>query len=105
MMRAIWNGVIVAESAQTELLLGNHYFPPGTVNAQYLRRSAAQKNCPWIGTADFLHLEVGGERVENACWFYPSPRPEAREIRNYVAFGEAVEIQMTETAAFSMAGN
>ncbi|SFH61037.1 DUF427 domain-containing protein [Planctomicrobium piriforme] len=104
MMRAIWNGVVLAESAHTELLEGHYYFPPGTVKPEFLRRSTTQINCPWKGMADFCHLEVDGERCENAAWYFPAPKPEAREIRNYIAFGDSVEIEIVEAQAVCLSG-
>lgn len=104
MIRAKWNGVVIAESNQTELLEGIYYFPPGTVKQQYLQRSAKVTNCTWKGTAEFSDLVVDGLQCENAAWTFPSPKIEVRDIRGYVAFTDDVEVTVVELQNFCMAG-
>lgn len=92
MPRAAWNGAVLAETEQTVVLEGNHYFPPGTVNSEYLRPSETQSVCPWKGTASYYHVEVEGQVLTDAAWYYPEPKPEAAEIRNHVAFWKDVAV-------------
>lgn len=91
-MRARWNGATVAESDDTVLVEGNHYFPIGSVRAEVLRPSSKRTSCPWKGQASYYTLEVDGKLNEDAAWFYPDPRPAAAEISGRVAFWKGVEV-------------
>lgn len=91
-MRAIWNGEIIAESDATEVVEGNHYFPLGAVNQEYLKESDHHTTCPWKGEASYYHLEVDGATNENAAWYYPEPKDAARQIKDHVAFWKGVEV-------------
>ena len=92
MPRAIWNGAILAESSRTEVVEGNHYFPPDAIHSQYFRPSAKHTDCGWKGQASYYDIEVNGEINKDAAWFYPSPLPAARNIAGYVAFWKGVQI-------------
>jgi len=85
-MKAIFKGTIVAESDHTELVEGNHYFPPESVNMEYFHSSDRHTTCPWKGEASYYHIRVGEEEEKNAAWYYPQPKPAARQITNHVAF-------------------
>jgi uncharacterized protein (DUF427 family) len=89
---ARWNGEIIAESGKTEMVEGNHYFPPESVHAQYLRPSETTSFCPWKGAASYYTLHVKGADNPDAAWFYPEPSPEAANIRGHVAFWKGVEV-------------
>ena len=91
-MKAVWNGVVIAESDETIVVEGNHYFPPESVKAEYLTESSQTSVCPWKGTAGYHSLEVDGEANSAAAWFYADPKPEAKQIRDHVAFWRDVEI-------------
>lgn len=91
-MKAIWNGQVIAESDQTIVVEGNHYFPPQSVQHKFLRASSHTSVCPWKGTASYHHLEVDGKTNENAAWFYPQPKEAASQIKDYLAFWKGVEI-------------
>ena len=94
MPRAIANGVVLAESDHTEVVEGNHYFPPGSVNLDLLRGSETRTHCPWKGDASYLTVEAGGEPIEDAAWYYPDPKDAAKNIRDHVAFyGNKVQIE------------
>lgn len=93
MAKAIWQQATVAESNQTEQVEGNHYFPPGKVNREYLQPSSHTTVCPWKGTAHYYNLVVGGEKNENAAWYYPEPKPAAANIKDHVAFWKGVKIE------------
>jgi uncharacterized protein (DUF427 family) len=93
-MRAIWNGVTVAESEATILLEGNHYFHPDSVNWEHLSASARGRSvCPWKGVARYYTVRAGGEDGPNAAWAYPRPFPWVRKIRGHVAFWGGVEVR------------
>lgn len=91
-MKAIWNGVTIAESNKTVVVEGNHYFPLSTVNKDYLRPSDTHTTCPWKGVASYYSIDVKGDLNPDAAWFYPEPKPEAENIRDHVAFWHGVEV-------------
>jgi len=91
-MKAIWNGEIIAESEDTVVVEGNHYFPVDSLKSEYFSRSGKQTTCPWKGVASYHDIEVAGRRNEGAAWFYAEPRPAAAEIAGRVAFWKGVEV-------------
>ena len=93
MARAIWNDAVVAESEATVVVEGNHYFPPDSVRWDHLSASESQSTCPWKGEASYYHVEAGGERVDDAAWTYPEPKPAASEIKGHVAFWKGVLVE------------
>jgi uncharacterized protein (DUF427 family) len=93
MVRAIWNGKVIAESADTVVVEGNHYFPRDAVNPGYLRDSGLHSFCPWKGQASYHNLEVDGKVNVDAAWFYPEPKARAKEIEDRVAFWRGVTIE------------
>lgn len=92
-MKAIWNGVTVAESDDTVELEGNRYFPAEALDRQYVRDSDHSSQCPWKGTARYYDLVVGDAVNPNAAWYYPEPLPAAGAIRDRVAFWKGVQVQ------------
>ncbi len=92
MPKAIWNNAVLAESDQTEVVEGNHYFPPDSLRRQYFRDSDAHTVCGWKGTASYYDVEVDEELNEQAAWYYPNPKPEAAKIKGFVAFWKDVEV-------------
>ena len=91
-MKAMWNNAVLAESDQTVIVEGNHYFPPEAVNRQYLKPSDTHTTCPWKGQAWYYHVEVDGEVNKDAAWYYPDPKNAAQNIKNHVAFWKGVEV-------------
>jgi uncharacterized protein (DUF427 family) len=91
-MKAVWNGMVVAESAQTEIVDGVHYFPEATLGRQYFRRSTMRTTCPSKGTALYYDLVVDGEVQTNAAWYYPEPAGQFRCIKDHVAFFRGVKV-------------
>ena len=91
-MRAVWNDTTIAESEQTVVVEGNHYFPPDSIEASYFEESDTLSTCPWKGQANYYHLAVGGERNENAAWYYRQPKEAAAQIKGHVAFWKGVEV-------------
>jgi uncharacterized protein (DUF427 family) len=92
MAKAMWNGAVLAESDETRVVEGNHYFPPASVDRNYFKKSDAHTTCPWKGEASYLSLEVDGKVNEDAAWYYPDPKDAAREIQDHVAFWKGVEV-------------
>ncbi len=91
-MKAIWNGIVIAESDKIINLEGNKYFPIKSVNKEYLSSSETHTVCPWKGTASYYDIVVNGETNKDVVWFYPNPSAMADKIKDYVAFWKGVEI-------------
>ncbi|OGU35084.1 MAG: hypothetical protein A2068_00600 [Ignavibacteria bacterium GWB2_35_6b] len=91
-MKAIWNNKILAESNDTIIIEGNHYFPPQTINKEYFKESDTHTICPWKGTASYYSVEVEGQVNNDAAWYYPEPKVAAKQIKNYVAFWRGVKV-------------
>lgn len=91
-MKAIWNGTVVAESNETQVVEDNHYFPPESVNRQLLRESDHRSTCPWKGEAHYYDLVVDGQENRRAAWYYPAPKEAASNIKDHIAFWRGVEI-------------
>ena len=92
MVEARWNGAVIASSADTVVVEGNHYFPADTVDAAVLRPSGTTTTCPWKGTAHYHSLHVNGAENRDAAWFYSEPKPAAAEIRGRIAFWKGVQV-------------
>lgn len=92
MATATWNGAVIAQSDKTIIVEGNHYFPPESVDPALVKGSRQHTMCPWKGTADYYDVVVDGSVNEGAAWFYPSPKPAASDIKNYVAFWRGVRV-------------
>ena len=91
-MKAIWNGAVIAESQDTVVVEGNHYFPAAAVKREFLEPSDHTSVCGWKGTANYYSLKVAGDTNENAAWFYADPKDAAAEIKGRIAFWRGVEI-------------
>lgn len=92
-VRAVWNGAVLAESDDTIVLEGNHYFPRESLRGEHLVPSSHSTVCPWKGVASYLTVEVEGRQNEAAAWFYANPSPAARKIKNRVAFWRGVRVE------------
>jgi len=93
MMQAIWNGTVVAESASTEIVEGNHYFPPSALRQEFFQKSDTQTVCPWKGTASYYAIIVDDKANKDAAWYYPEPKSAASNIANRVAFWKGVDVR------------
>ena len=91
-MKATWNGTVIAESDETIVVEGNHYFPADSVKKEHFEESATTSVCPWKGTANYFSVVAGGESNTDAAWYYPSPKPDAKNIQGHVAFWKGVEV-------------
>lgn len=91
-MKATWNGEVIAESDNTIVVEGNHYFPADSVKREFLSDSATTSVCPWKGKASYYTLTVDGQTNPDAAWYYPQPKEAAGQIANYLAFWRGVEV-------------
>lgn len=91
-MKAIWNGEVIAESDETIVVEGNHYFPLSAVNESLLKPSDKTTFCPWKGTANYYTLSVGGDDNVDAAWYYAEPKSAAKQIAGWVAFWRGVQV-------------
>ena len=92
MVQARWNGAVIADSDDTVVVEGNHYFPRGAVDADVLSDSATTSLCPWKGIAHYYHVTVDGRMNRDAAWYYPDPKEAAAAIRDRIAFWKGVEV-------------
>ena len=92
MPRAVWNGKTLAESEDTVVVEGNHYFPPAAIDRSCFRESSATTVCGWKGTAHYYDILVDGKVNEQAAWYYPDPKQDAANIKAHVAFWKGVEV-------------
>lgn len=92
-MKAIWNNQVIAESNDTVIVEGNHYFPADAVKKELLKPSDTHTTCPWKGLASYYSLTVDGKTNEDSAWFYPEPKEAAKEIKDYIAFWRGVILE------------
>lgn len=92
-VKAVWNNVVLAESDETVLVEGNHYFPRQAVNWDYFRESSTSTTCPWKGEASYYTIEVNGSVNQDAAWYYPTPKTAAKQITGRVAFWRGVKVE------------
>lgn len=93
-MKAVWNDVTLAESDETVVVEGNHYFPANSINQEYFTESSTHTGCPWKGTASYYNVVANGETNKDAAWFYPAPKDAAKEIAGHVAFWKGVQVSI-----------
>ncbi len=92
MATASWNGATIAESDEVEVVEGNVYFPRAALRPEYFAPSDTTTECGWKGTANYLHVVVGGQHNRDAAWYYAHPKPAAAQIRGHVAFWRGVTV-------------
>lgn len=93
MARALWNGVVLAESSKFEVVEGNIYFPEDTVRKEYLKDSSTHTTCPWKGIASYYTIVVNGKENKDGAWYYPTPKPAAKNITGHIAFWKGVQVE------------
>jgi uncharacterized protein (DUF427 family) len=93
MPKAVWNGAMLADSERTEIVEGNHYFPPGSINREYFKQSPTHSTCPWKGEAHYYDVVVDNKVNKDAAWYYPLPKDAAKNIKDHVAFWKGVQIE------------
>ena len=91
-MKATWNGVTIAESDDTVIVEGNHYFPATSIRCEYFHPSQTHTTCHWKGVASYYDIEVGGQVNKDAAWYYATPSDAAKEIKDRVAFWKGVQV-------------
>ncbi len=94
MPKATWKGQVLAESDHCEVVEGNQYFPPDSINKDHFEASQTRTECPWKGTAHYYHIKVNEEVNVDAAWCYPEPKEAANNIKDHVAFWRGVEIEV-----------
>jgi len=92
MATATLNGVVLAQSDDTVMVEGNHYFPQESVNLEYFSENPKTSVCPWKGTASYYDVTVDGNTSPAAAWYYPAPKDAAAEIANHVAFWGEIKV-------------
>lgn len=93
MPKAIWNGQVIAESDDTVIVEGNHYFPPDSLKQEFFRPSTHHTVCSWKGTASYYDVVVDGQTNAQAAWFYPEPKSAAQQVAGRVAFWKGVKVE------------
>lgn len=93
MPKAIWNGAVLAESDRCEVVEGNYYFPPESINRQYFKESDKHTTCPWKGVASYYDIVVEGQVNKDAAWYYPATKEAAQNIKGYTAFWKGVKVE------------
>jgi len=92
-MKVVFKGQIIAESNNTVIVEGNHYFSSDSDNFKYLSDSGLQIVCPWKGTVSYYNGTVDGEILKDAAWYYPEPSSKAKNIKGYLAFWNGVKVE------------
>ena len=91
-MKAVWHDTVLAESDDTVVVEGNHYFPPEAINREYFKASDTHTTCPWKGEASYYNLVVEDQTNKDAAWYYPEPKEAAGQIKDYIAFWKGVQV-------------
>jgi uncharacterized protein (DUF427 family) len=92
-MKAIWNGEVLAESDDTVVIEGNHYFPASTLKKEFIKETDTHTVCPWKGTASYYSLSVNGKENQDAVWYDPTPSELAKGIKDHVTFWKGVQVE------------
>jgi uncharacterized protein (DUF427 family) len=92
-MKATWNDAVLAESDNTVVVEGNHYFPAESINKEFFEESSTHTICPWKGEASYYNIVVNGKVNKDAAWYYPETKEAADNIKNHVAFWLGVKIE------------
>jgi len=92
-MKALWNHAVLADSDDTIVVEGNHYFPPSAIKREYFKPSSTHTTCPWKGEASYYDVVVNGEANKDAAWYYPEPKEDAKQIKGHVAFWKGVRVE------------
>lgn len=91
-MKAVWNDAVLAESNDTIVVEGNHYFPPDSINSEYFKESDNHTKCSWKGTASYYNISVNGDVNKDGAWYYPEPKEEVQNIKGYIAFWHGIKV-------------
>ncbi|MET3767522.1 uncharacterized protein (DUF427 family) [Marisediminicola sp. UYEF4] len=98
-MKATVNGTVVAEAPKEDLISieGNWYFPPSSVNEEFLTKSPSPYHCPWKGDCQYFNVQDGETSLQDRAFSYPTPYPTAfdrvgKDFSGYVAFWKEVKV-------------
>ena len=91
-MKAVWNDTVIAESDDTVVVEGNHYFPSSSIKNEYFHKTETSTSCPWKGVASYYSVTVNGKTNADCAWYYPVPSKEAEKIKDRVAFWNGVQV-------------
>ncbi|PJE65195.1 hypothetical protein COU91_03095 [Candidatus Saccharibacteria bacterium CG10_big_fil_rev_8_21_14_0_10_47_8] len=96
-MKALWKNKTIAESDDTITIEGNIYFPPHSVNHNFLEKSGFHTLCYWKGLASYYHVSDNKNRDKNIAWYYPRPtwlskKIMGKDFSNYVAFDGRMKV-------------
>lgn len=91
-MKATWQNEVLAQSDNTIVIEGNHYFPPDSIKPEFFRASETHSTCPWKGLASYYHVKVGEKVNADAAWYHPEPKEAAKSIKGYIAFWRGIEV-------------
>ena len=92
-MKAVWQDAVIAESDDTIVVEGNHYFPPEAINREHFKASDKHTTCPWKGEASYYDVVVEDQTNKDAAWYYPEPKEAAGQIKDYIAFWKGVKVE------------
>ena len=92
-MKAVWHDAVIAESDDTIVVEGNHYFPPDAIKPENFKASDTHTTCPWKGEASYYDVVVEDQTNKDAAWYYPQPKEAAGQIKDYVAFWKGVKVE------------
>ena len=92
-MKAVWHDAVIAESDDTIVVEGNHYFPPDAINREHFKASDTHTTCPWKGEASYYDVVVEDQTNKDAAWYYPQPKEAAGQIKDYIAFWKGVKVE------------
>lgn len=90
---------VVADSNETIVIEGNHYFPPDSVNQELFVDSDLHTVCHWKGKASYKSISIGDQEYDDCVWYYPNPEPSSikrvgLDYTNYYAFWRNVEVEV-----------
>ena len=94
-MKAIWNDKVVAESDDTVVVEGNHYFPQASLRREYFESSDQKSICPWKGEASYYSIVTKSTTLTDSVWSYEAPKEAVGQIAGYLAFytGDLVAVE------------
>ncbi len=95
MPKAILNGVVIAETLETELVEGNHYFPRSGVKMEMFEASSTRYTCSWKGEAEYFNISLKGEHIKDIAWSYPNPKEIAKDIAGHLAFDKRKGVEIS----------
>ena len=84
---------VLAESDNTVVVEGNHYFPANAVNWEFFTKTDKTSSCSWKGTAEYYSVKVDGHDLANVAWCYAETLEKATEIKGHIAFYPQITVE------------